>query len=223
MFVRKLCVLFLSLITLACTTTNISDVTVTKSDDPTITATDVRVQEDTSASEPKPEPKPEPDPWAQSRPCVLGNYSYSGLHPKAEQILADIDLTHRITQGLNNKVAGGNVHGVDTTHEGKEVTAAIDISVRCLSDSDIKKLLDTLASRNIIGWLRRKGQDHWPGPDHIHAVWVGDQLKQRLKLQVESWLLGKNGLASDKPYQFWSPSEDDATRIRSVYSALTHD
>ena len=77
----------------------------------------------------------------------------AGLHPDALTALKGLALTHRITQGINHSVERGNVHDTDGFVEGKAYTGAADISVRCLTEPQIKTLLDRLADA---GFAARK-------------------------------------------------------------------
>ena len=92
-------------------------------------------------------------PWGSSSECKLGDYHSTGIHPEAESTMMDLDLGHRITQGFNPSAKASNYHGQDSISEGSPVTSAIDISVRCLSDAEIRLLLDTLAGHDILSIL----------------------------------------------------------------------
>ena len=157
-------------------------------------------------------------PWAPVRQCRLNPANPNGLHPGAYTALKDLSAAHRITQGMNTSSARGNVHQQDTTIDGKPYTGAVDISVRCLTEPQIRAFLTQLANAGFAAWYRKPGQDNWTGPPHIHAVWVGSRLKPVLRQQVESWLNGGNGLFSrDQPYRFWQPSRDAVERVRALY------
>jgi hypothetical protein len=121
---------------------------------------------------------------------------------------------------MNTSSDRGNVHQPDTTVGGKPYTGAVDISVRCLTESQIRAFLNRLADAGFAAWYRKPGQDNWTGPPHIHAVWAGTRLKPVLRQQVESWLNGGNGLFSrDQPYRFWHPSRDAVEKVRALYRA----
>jgi hypothetical protein len=158
-------------------------------------------------------------PWAPEMRCQLNPARPQGLHPDAYSALQAISVAHRITQGMNGSSDRGNVHQADTTINGKSYTAAVDISVRCLTPVQIKDLLGRLAGAGFSAWYRKQGQDDWTGPPHIHAVWAGSPLKPFLRYQVESWLDGRNGLSSNKPYQFWKATPEMQVRVRSLYRA----
>jgi hypothetical protein len=156
-------------------------------------------------------------PWRPEVRCQLNPAKPAGLHPEAYAALQSIALAHRITQGINHAVERGNVHDTDVTIQGKPYTAAVDISVHCLSAVQIQSLLRALAMRGFAGWYRKAGLDDWTGPPHIHAVWAGSPLKPVLRQQVESWLIGGNGLGTGRPYLFWQPSSDMKDKVRSMY------
>jgi hypothetical protein len=156
-------------------------------------------------------------PWKPNASCKLNPAHPQGLHPDASAALRSHDISHRITQGINHSPDRGNVHDTDVTVAGIPYTAAVDISVRCLTEAQIKELLSDLAGLGFAGWYRRNGRDGWTGPPHIHAVWAGCRLKDFLQYQVESWLDGGNGLGADQPYRFWQPSPLMKDKVRGLY------
>jgi len=94
-------------------------------------------------------------PWAPGVPCNLNPAKPAGLHPEALGALKGLALGHRITQGINDAVERGNVHGSDGFINGKAYTAAADISDRCLSETQIRTLLDRLADVGFAAWYRK--------------------------------------------------------------------
>lgn len=160
-------------------------------------------------------------PWGPEVRCNLNPAKPAGLHPDALTALKGIALTHRITQGINHSVEQGNVHNTDGFVEGKAYTAAADISVRCLSEAQIKALLDRLADSGFAAWYRKDGQDDWKGPPHIHAVYAGCRLKPVLHWQVEDWLRGGTGLRENAPYKFWQPRAETREKLRAFYRPFT--
>jgi hypothetical protein len=155
-------------------------------------------------------------PWAPDPRCRLNPSRPEGLHPDALAALKVESIAHRITQGINHSPGRGNVHDTDGTIGSSPYTGAVDISVRCLTATQIQGMLARLAGAGFAAWYRKEGQDGWKGPPHIHAVWAACRLKSILRWQVESWISGKNGLGSDQPYRFWQPS----TEMRDTVSAL---
>ena len=158
-------------------------------------------------------------PWSPEVRCVLNPTNDNGLHPKALSALRGIAVAHRVTQGINHSVSSGNVHDTDGMIDGKPYTGAADISVRCLTAGQIKALLDRLGNAGFAAWYRKPGEDDWTGPPHIHAVWAGCSLKPVLQQQVKSWLEGRNGLGSDRPYQFWQPSSAIKEKVQTLFRA----
>jgi hypothetical protein len=158
-----------------------------------------------------------PYPWGPEVHCNLNPAKPDGLHPEAYAQLQKLALAHRITQGINHSPERGNVHDTDLTVSGKAYTGAVDISVRCLTQRQIKLLLDNLADLGFAAWYRFPGKDDWSGPPHIHAVWAGCRLKPVLRAQVEDWLEGKNGLSSNQAYQFWQALPEMKQKVRKLY------
>jgi hypothetical protein len=156
-------------------------------------------------------------PWSPGISCNLNPAKPAGLHPEALAALKGLALGHRITQGINHAVERGNVHGSDGLIKGNPYTAAADISVRCLSDAQIRTLLDRLADVGFAAWYRKDGQDGWKGPPHVHAVFAGCRLKPVLHLQIEDWLGGGTGLSRNEPYRFWQPSQPAREKLRERY------
>jgi len=161
--------------------------------------------------------RPDTLPWAPEVRCNLNPARPRGLHPRAYAALESEKVAHRITQGINEASERGNVHNADGTINGKPYTGAVDISVRCLTAVQIKALLGRLADAGFAAWYRKPGADDWTGPPHIHAVWAGCRLKSVLQYQVESWLDGRNGLGSNRPYEFWQPSPEMKAKLRTLY------
>ena len=128
-----------------------------------------------------------------------------------------IAITHRITQGLNPAVQRGNVHYNDGKINGNDYTGAVDISVRCLTEEQIKSLLGRLAEVGFAGWYRKNSEDGWTGPPHIHAVWAGCLLKPVLQRQVESWIAGRSGLPGNEPYRFWQAPAVAREKVQTLY------
>jgi hypothetical protein len=156
-------------------------------------------------------------PWGPEVRCNLNPAKPEGLHSDAYGALKSIAMAHRITQGKNDSADRGNVHYTDGTINGKGYTGAADLSVRCLTDVQIKTLLDRLADIGFAAWYRQDGKDDWSGPPHIHAVWAGCSLKPILRRQVESWLSGRTGLPGDRVYQFWQTPTGGKTMVRTLY------
>lgn len=157
--------------------------------------------------------------WRPRANCAIAERSHEGLHPKALQALVDIGIDHRITQTINPGLEASNYHGRDQTIDGKDLTAAVDISVRCLDKAAIKQLLSELAGKGLAAWYRENGQDGWKGSPHIHAVLAQEPLKRQLRAQVASWLAGKTGLVGDARYGFWQATDQERHIVSALYEA----
>ncbi|PYR98384.1 MAG: hypothetical protein DMG16_20980 [Acidobacteria bacterium] len=159
-------------------------------------------------------------PWSPDARCKLNPSGPEGLHPDAYSALRSLSLAHRITQGINHSPGRGNVHDTDGTVNGDPYSGAVDISVRCLTQTQIRTLLARLAATGFAAWYRKDGQDGWTGPPHIHAIWTGCRLKPVLQQQVEDWLRGGNGLYSNSRYQFWQASAEMREKVDKLYHSF---
>ncbi len=161
-------------------------------------------------------------PWEENQNCPFDDYGATGIPSSVMAIMKKLSLTHRITQGINYAAKASNYHGPDTVENGVDVSFAIDISVKCLKDNEIIALLEILAQNDIVAWYRLRGVDGWPEDkekkylNHIHAVYVKGTLKPQLSAQVQNWLNGRNGLFTDLPYTYWTPSESVKDKIRDL-------
>ena len=156
--------------------------------------------------------------WAPSKNCKVGLRDGSTLFSDALAALKHISVDHRITQALNPSKAASNYHGPDAIRDGKERTGAVDLSVRCLSEADIRSLLSILTDEGYVAWYRKPGSDGWTEAAHIHAVWVAAPLKRQLRRQVSSWIQGRNGLVGEERYGFWRPSKNQLDSIIKLNS-----
>ena len=154
------------------------------------------------------------DPPASASGCALkptakAAYLRSGLHPRASDALAAIGFpASRITQTIGSAAASAGTHARDGSAEVRDYTAAVDLSVRDMSDAEASKLLDQLTEVGFVAWLRQPGADGWPSSEvrHVHAIWVAAPMKASLQAQIRDFRVGKNGLASHTTYKFktWS-------------------
>jgi hypothetical protein len=138
-----------------------------------------------------------------SGPTSFQPLLHSGLHPRASDALRAAGVrAWRIVQTIGNAPASAGYHLPDGSVNGHLYTAAVDLSVRGLSDTQIRNLLERLAKVGFAGWYRENGHDGWVGANHIHAVYANCKMKTVLRAQVHSWLLGRNGLVSNTIYRF---------------------
>lgn len=145
----------------------------------------------------------------------------SGLHPRASDALRAAGVTaDRITQTIGNAAASAGTHAQDGTVDGHAYCAATDLSVRDLSDTQIKNLLARLAQVGFAAWFRFPGHDGWPASEarHIHAVYANAKMKSSLQSQVRSWLVHRNGLVSNTTYTFYTWSAANVTIVRNKFA-----
>lgn len=157
--------------------------------------------------------------WSPRADCSFVPSGDNRLPPEAQSALVALDIEHRITQTLNNRKTASNYHGPDMTLKGRTYTAAVDLSVRCLDASSIKRLLSQLANHGFAAWYRENGKDGWKGANHIHAVWAAEPLKPQLRDQIKSWLNGRTGLVGNGKYEFWQPSAEELLKVSAQYEA----
>jgi hypothetical protein len=146
-----------------------------------------------------------------------------GLHPRASDALRAAGVSaSRISQTIGNATASAGVHRQDGKVNGQPYCAATDISVRGMTQTQIKHLLERLGREGFAAWYRWPGHDGWPSFDapHIHAVYANAKMKSALRSQVHAWTVGRNGLASDRRYGFyaWTGVAHDAVAHKFAQS-----
>lgn len=140
-------------------------------------------------------------------------YIKYGLHPDASNAFAHVGISAGdISQTIGNAPASAGYHAQDGTAGGKPYSAATDVRTGGMTEAEIGKLLDDLASVGFAAWYRKDGVDGWSGANHIHAVYTGAAMKSQLRAQVADWHVGKNGLTSHTTYKFhtWTQCRRDA-------------
>lgn len=161
---------------------------------------------------------------ADASPLQVSSYAAllkSGLHPRASDALRAAGVSaSRITQTIGNAAASAGTHAKDGSVNGHAYSAATDISVSGLSNTQIKNLLSKLAKVGFAAWFRWPGHDGWPSSEarHIHAVYANSKMKSSLRSQVRSWLVGRNGLVSNTLYTFYKWSSADRTVVRNKFA-----
>jgi hypothetical protein len=143
-----------------------------------------------------------------------------GLHPKASDALREINVpASQIMQTIGDASASKGVHLPDGNVNGKPYTAAVDLSTRGLSNAEVKKLLERLGRVGFAAWFRDPGHDGWPSgeSEHIHAVYAGVPMKDRLDIQVRDYLHQKNGLSSHTKYEFYHWSIKAMKRVAHLF------
>jgi len=158
-------------------------------------------------------------PWEPRPNCAVAPRGTGGLVPVAQRALEQAHVDHRVTQTINASADAANYHGQDLLVGGRAYTAAVDLSVSCLGDDDIKQLLSALADAGFAAWYRADGKDGWKGRAHVHAVYAAEPLKLQLRGQVKSWLNGRTGLKGDAVYKYWQPSDAQRQAVERSYRA----
>lgn len=144
----------------------------------------------------------------------------AGLHPDASDALRVLGITAaQITQTIGNAAASAGTHAKDGVADGKDYGAATDISVRGMTDAQIKTFLNGMTQYGFAGWYRKPGADGWPASEapHFHVIYVGAPMKLLLRNQCRDFFVNKNGLASHTTYQYvtWTQAQRDA--VKAVY------
>lgn len=155
--------------------------------------------------------------WAA---CAHHSPIHSGMDPEASDRLRCAGVSpSQVTQTVGFAAASAGFHAPDGTVDGHSYTAAVDVSVRGLSTSQITTLLDRLGQNGFAAWYRNPGHDGWPADEvaHIHAVFAGVIMKAQLRDQVRDYLAGRNGLASHTTYGFWHAPTADKNIVRLLF------
>jgi hypothetical protein len=145
-----------------------------------------------------------------------------GLHPAASDRLRCAGITSaRITQTIGSAVASAGTHAQDGVASGHRYSAATDLSVRGLSDAQVKKLIARLDALGFAAFFRNPGHDGWPSSEarHAHVVFAGARMKSSLRAQIADFLGGRNGLASHTTYRFYQPPVDVKALVKKLFDA----
>ena len=180
------------------------------------------VQTEACANGCVPQPSGTNDPCATSGlpACARQPLLAWGLHPTASDHLRCVGVTaSRITQTIGNAAASAGTHGRDGYAGGQPYSAATDLSVRGLTQAQIRSLISRLADHGFAAWYRWPGHDGWPSSEapHIHAIFVGCAMKASLRAQVGDWLVGRNGLTSHSAYTFYTWSAAQRATVRALF------
>jgi hypothetical protein len=142
-----------------------------------------------------------------------------GLHPRASDALRAAGVAAwRITQTIGNAPASAGYHAQDGTVNGAPYSSATDLSTSGLSSSQIHNLLEKLAKVGFAAWYRKDGVDGWSGANHIHAVYANSKMKSQLRAQVRSWLVGRNGLVSNRVYTWHTFSQTARQTVQGKFN-----
>jgi hypothetical protein len=146
-----------------------------------------------------------------------------GLHPRASDAFRAAGVSaSRIMQTIGNAAASAGTHAQDGSVNGHPYSAATDVSVSGLSQTQIANLLEKLAKVGFAAWYRHTGHDGWSGVNHIHAVYANSKMKSSLRSQVRSWLAGRNGLVSNSIYSFHHFSAAAKAAVKGKWS-MSHE
>lgn len=143
----------------------------------------------------------------------------AGLHPRASDALRAVGVTaSQITQTVGDAPASAGVHLADGFVNGKAYTAAVDISTSGMTETQIHNLLEKLGKVGYAAWYRKTGVDGWFGSKHIHGVYANCRMKEALRSQVRSWLVGRNGLVSNTIYTWHSFSTAAKVKVQAKFA-----
>ncbi|MEO6775568.1 MAG: SH3 domain-containing protein [Kofleriaceae bacterium] len=158
-----------------------------------------------------------------AKPTLYAALLRWGLHPRASDALRAAGVSSsRIVQTIGNAAASAGTHARDGYVNGQPYSAATDISVYGLSQTQIANLLERLGKVGFAAWYRHTGYDGWYGVNHIHAVYANCLMKSSLRSQVRSWLVGRNGLVSNTIYRFHTFSAAARATVKAKYS-MSHE
>jgi hypothetical protein len=160
-------------------------------------------------------------PTAEACPHVAAVLKW-GIHPVASDRLRCAGLTSaRITQTIGSAAASAGTHAQDGTVDGAPYSAATDLSVAGLTDTQVKTLIAKLDALGFAAFFRKPGYDGWPSSEarHIHVVFAGAKMKSSLQAQIADFLAGKNGLASHTTYTFYQPPADVKAYVKFIFDA----
>ncbi|MDP9144333.1 MAG: hypothetical protein M3N43_06500 [Actinomycetota bacterium] len=119
------------------------------------------------------------------------------LDAQTRDILVEVDklvgpyIPIRPTQGSYSTSVGASAG----THAGG---GAVDLSTRDMSPWQIELVVFLLRRTGCAAWHRAPSEGDWAS--HVHAInKTARDLSPQAKRQVDSYMAGKNGLASNKP------------------------
>jgi hypothetical protein len=134
-----------------------------------------------------------------------------GIHIEAFEALVQACYTckispDRIGQTLGHAKASVGTHAKDglfTNETGRKeaYSAAVDLSIRDIDESQENELLLRLRDNGFAAWRRSSGS--FASTPHIHAVFCGVKMKKILQEQVEDFFHNRDGLAGHRRDWFW--------------------
>ncbi len=145
-----------------------------------------------------------------------------GLHPIASDRLRCAGISSaRIMQTIGSAAASAGTHAQDGVYDGHAYSAATDISVRGLNESQVRALLARLDKLGFAAFYRNPGSNGWPSSEirHMHVVFAGARMKSILRSQIWDFLGGRNGLASHSAYTFYQPPASVKSYVEKIFLA----
>ena len=165
----------------------------------------------------------------------LFHHMYPAEYQALLRLRRQVQWDLSITQTLGNTPASAGAHGKDGKILGEIYCAAVDLRTKgAMNGAQIISTLDYLGTQGFAAWYRSPGSDSWPlhvrdrstgrlikTSPHIHAVYVGCEVKPMLNAQVGAFLNGRTGLVGDRKYQFHKPTLQTLLTVRDLYRS-TH-
>lgn len=111
----------------------------------------------------------------------------------------------RVVQAIGDAKASAGFHHQDGILEGQPYTAAVDLSVRDLNNTQIATWLECLCAQGFVAFFR-----NWPGNLHIHGNYCGVPQKRQLDVQNEDFFHGRDGLRGHRRIddEWWYPEHE---------------
>jgi hypothetical protein len=148
-----------------------------------------------------------------------------GMHPSAwsAYLQACFDAKigpNRCVQTIGNAKASKGTHAQDGTFpngtiHGEPYCAALDLSVRGLTEAQVRTWLECLAQNGFAGWYRYTGS--FKASKHIHCIFVGLRMKALLRRQVVDFLADRNGLVNHGKEQFYTAPAEVDSKLRALF------
>jgi hypothetical protein len=145
-----------------------------------------------------------------------------GLHPIASDRLRCAGVSAaRITQTIGSAAASAGTHAQDGVYNGHAYSAATDLSVKGLSDAQVRTLVARLDRLGFAAFFRNPGYNGWPSSEarHLHVVFGGARMKSSLRSQIWDFLAGKNGLTSHLTMTFYQPPAEVKDYLKRIFLA----
>lgn len=151
------------------------------------------------------------------KPHGMPRVAWDGYVVASDQAKINIEsrADARVVQTVGFAKASAGFHAPDGVLNGEEYCAAVDLSVRGLTHTQIATWLEELCRAGFCGWFR-----DWPGNKHIHANYAGVPMKPQLRAQCRDFFAGRNGLAGHADEEFWTASPELRKIPRRMFNEL---